>query len=583
MAEQQSIISLNIGSQRVAMGVFDMTKKGDLVLKAYASHSILADPATEASRMPQVQLAIKELAQELKIGKARVCYALSGQMVLNRFVKLPPLEEENIDELVRFEAQQNFPFPIDEVIWDWQVLPNDGIEKEVILVAIKTDVLNDISEMVAETGLHTEFVDSSPTALYNSLRFNYPDLEESTLLLDVGAKSSNLVYVDGKKFFTRSINIGGGSLTSAIAKEYGVSFAEAESSKLGNGLVSMGSGHTAQLDESTAALGTLIRNSLSRLNAQISQTTTLFRTQHNGGAPKRILLAGGGANLPYFKEFLEDKFNLPVEYYNGLRRVSVGNGVDVDAVSSAAHQFGELVGLAVRRGEKASLNIDLVPDDVGAERDINRRKPLLIAAAACLLVGLAAWAALKKSDESKAADRLVELNAAHSKLEAPSCGIEKVDADQQLLTQRMDDYAQLEQARKAYLEIFEVLGKDFAHDEVWITDFRPVTGYTLAKDELEDIVDAQFATAGPDKSAVKAGANTDAVIISGLWRESSQDVYALIKKLRENSDSVFAFKFEDTALDDSAITRRLELEFVEGDYAAPFELVLPLKSPITVK
>lgn len=583
MAEQQSIISLNIGSQRVAMGVFDMTKKGELVLKSYASHSILADPATEVSRMAQVQLALKELAQELKVGKARVCYALSGQMVLNRFVKLPPLEEENIDELVRFEAQQNFPFPIDEVIWDWQVLPNDGIEKEVILVAIKTDALNDISEMIAESGLHTEFVDSSPTALYNSLRFNYPDLEESTLLLDVGAKSSNLVYVDGKKFFTRSINLGGGALTSAIVKEYGVSFAEAENSKLQSGLVSLGSGHTAQLDEATAALGTLIRNSLSRLNAQISQTTTLFRTQHGGSAPKRILLAGGGANLPYFKEFLEEKFNLPVEYYNGLRRVSVGKNVDVEVVSKDAHQFGELVGLAVRRGEKAALNIDLVPDDVSAERDINRRKPLLIASSACLLGGLLIWAGLKKSDESKAEQRLEELSAYNSKLEGPSRGISKVDKDQQMLSQRMNEYAQLEQARKAYLEILSVLAKDFAHDEVWITDFRPVSGYSLAKDKLVDVVDGQFTSAGSGKSLVTSGAKTDAIIISGLWRESSQDVFALIKKLRENKDSFFAFTFEDTELDDSALTRRLELQFAEGDYAAPFELVIPLKSPIAVK
>ncbi|MGE9268198.1 MAG: pilus assembly protein PilM, partial [Verrucomicrobiales bacterium] len=296
MADQQSIITLNIGSQRVAMGVFDLTKKGELVLKSYKATSILADPMTEASRMPQVQLAIKELAQELKV-KGKVCYALSGQSVLNRFVKLPPLEEENIDELVRFEAQQNFPFKIEEVIWDWQVLPGDGIEKEVILVAIKTDQLNDISEMVAETGLHTDFVDSSPTSLYNALKYNYGDAEESTLLIDVGAKSSNLVYLDGEKFFTRSVNFGGGTLTSAIAKEYDVTFAEAENSKISSGLVSMGSGHTAQLDDATAALGTLIRNSLSRLNAQISQTTTLFRSQHGGRPPQRILLAGGGANL----------------------------------------------------------------------------------------------------------------------------------------------------------------------------------------------------------------------------------------------------------------------------------------------
>ena len=129
MADSQSIIALNIGSQRISMGVFAQTKKG-LVLKSQGATSILADPATEAARIPQVQLAIKELAKSLKLAKQKTAYSLSGQSVFVRFVKLPPLEEENVDELVRFEAQQNVPFPIDEVVWDWQALKGGGIETE---------------------------------------------------------------------------------------------------------------------------------------------------------------------------------------------------------------------------------------------------------------------------------------------------------------------------------------------------------------------------------------------------------------------------------------------------------------------
>ena len=164
MADSQSIIALNIGSQRISMGVFAQTKKG-LVLKSQGATSILADPATEAARIPQVQLAIKELAKSLKLAKQKTAYSLSGQSVFVRFVKLPPLEEENVDELVRFEAQQNVPFPIDEVVWDWQALKGGGIETEVILVAIKSDSLNDLNEVVAETGLGTRLVDAAPTAL----------------------------------------------------------------------------------------------------------------------------------------------------------------------------------------------------------------------------------------------------------------------------------------------------------------------------------------------------------------------------------------------------------------------------------
>jgi len=96
MADQQSIIALNIGSQRISMGVLAPTKKG-LILKKYAATSILADPATEAARIPQVKLAIKELAKGLKVDKQKAAYALSGQSVFVRFVKLPPIEEDMDD------------------------------------------------------------------------------------------------------------------------------------------------------------------------------------------------------------------------------------------------------------------------------------------------------------------------------------------------------------------------------------------------------------------------------------------------------------------------------------------------------
>ena len=118
MADTQSSIALNIGSQRVSMAVFEPSKSGGLVLKAYDSETILADPATEASRPAQVGFAITQLAQKLKVGRSKVRYAVAGSSVFTRFVKLPPLDDDNIEQLVTFEAQQHVPFPLEEVAWD---------------------------------------------------------------------------------------------------------------------------------------------------------------------------------------------------------------------------------------------------------------------------------------------------------------------------------------------------------------------------------------------------------------------------------------------------------------------------------
>ena len=582
------------------MGVFTPTKKG-LVLKSHGATSILADPATEAARIPQVQLAIKELAKSLKLGKQKAAYSLSGQSVFVRFVKLPPLESEDVGELVRFEAQQNVPFPIDEVVWDWEALKGGGIETEVVLVAIKSDSLNDLNEVVAETGLGTRLVDSAPTTLYNALRYNYPDLTESTLLLDVGAKTSNLIYAEGEKFFARSVPVGGAALTTAIAKDYNLSFAEAENTKLTSGLVTLGGGHAGQLDEASAALGTVVRNALTRLTAEVQRTTQLYRSQQGGSAPQRILLAGGGANLPYLKEFIEEKLGLPVEIFNPLQRISVGKGVDVEALGQEAHLMGELVGLGVRASGKAAVNIDLVPDVVQSERDITRRKPTLIAAAGIFLAGLAAWPLFNVMTTSKAKAFIKNSNKEYAEIEAPAQKLRTVLKKEEESQKLLASYKAAEDQRLSLIDLWNDITQQFDSDQVWISDLEPISNYNPVKEKGNSaVINAGFAGApyGKEVYLPKENAEANGVVIRGFWRKDPQDVYTLIGKLRESkhlsfeagpqpkgkkSKSKSKSKGAPTPLTDAQIVKTIESAPESGNYAAPFELIIPLKKPISLK
>lgn len=584
MADQQSIIALNIGSQRISMGVFAPTKKG-LILKSYGATSILADPATEAARIPQVQLAIKELAQSLKVGHQKAAYALSGQSVFVRFVKLPPLESENMGELVKFEAQQNVPFPIDEVVWDWEKLETGGIETEVVLVAIKADSLNDLNSVVAETGLGTRLVDCAPIALYNSFRYNYPGLEESILLLDIGAKTSNLIYADGKKFFTRSVSIGGANLTSAIAKDYNVSFAEAENSKLTSGLVTLGGGHAGQLDEATAALGTVIRNALTRLTAEIQRTNTLFRSQQGGNAPQKVLLAGGTANLPYLREFLEEKLNLPVETFNPLQRISVGKGVDVDALGREAHQLGEIVGLGLRASENAEISIDLVPDAVQAQRDINRRKPALIAASGIFLLGLAAWAGFKAKSVGDGEDHLDKLEQEAVTIQQPARKIDRLLKAEKETAALLGAYAAAEKGRLSFVETWNDISKAFTSENVWLTGLEYRTGFTLeGEGDSEPVMDESFSNTQYTKSPLMEDRGyVDSVLITGLHLDKQTEVLELFAKLKSSEILSFVDKKGKPIPDSRLIKVTAAPNKDENDYAAPFELLVPLKTPFKHK
>jgi len=230
MVRSTRLISLNLGSQTIGLAEFRVQAHGGLVLVDYRLREILADPAGEGMGHAQIPVALREMMTELQVKRSRINYAVSGQSVFARFVKLPSVDEEKIERIISFEAQQNVPFPIDEVVWDYQLVGGGGGEPiQVVLVAIKVDLLDEINGAVEETGLYTSIVDIAPMALYNAFRYNYSDLSGCSLLVDIGARTTNLLFIEPAKVFSRSIPIGGSSITAAIAREFGEPFAAAES------------------------------------------------------------------------------------------------------------------------------------------------------------------------------------------------------------------------------------------------------------------------------------------------------------------------------------------------------------------
>jgi len=307
MAAVKGVTTLNLGMQTVTAAVFTTSPSGGLTLTGVARGGLQPDPAADPSRIGQLRIVLGELRAKLgNTGTLRSALALPSQGVFARFVKIPKVEPDKLGQMLLFEAQQNVPYPVDEVSWGYQVLPEPEEGKlGVLILATKLDQLESTIEAVQSAGFAPDFIETSPVSLYNSLRYNYPELTGCTLLIDIGARATNLIFAEGDRLFFRTLPVGGSSITAGLQKAFeGRSFAELEQLKVREAYIPQPGGHDA--DSDAAESGKIARTVMTRVHNEVTRSITHYRTNQQGSAPVRVLLAGGGSSLPYTLEFFNE-------------------------------------------------------------------------------------------------------------------------------------------------------------------------------------------------------------------------------------------------------------------------------------
>lgn len=579
MADPTSIAVINLGSQRVGGAVFGRTPGGDLILKRYDFVEMDGDPSVDVSRLPQLKVALGELVSKLRIKGQKIWCAVPGHPVFSRFVKLPPVQGDKLAQIVEFEARQNVPWQLDEVSWDYEIVSKSDMgEVEVVLAAMKCEPLNEMYEEVASCGIKVVGMDVGPLALYNAFRYSYPDVDEPALVVDLGARSTNLVFVDGDRFFMRNLLVGGAAVTNAIAKEFGIPFAEAERQKCSQGFVALGGAVEDHPDEGVNAMSKVMRNSMTRLHSEIMRTITFYRSQQGGSAPKRVFLAGGGSAAGYIAEFFSEKLKLPVEVFNGLRGVQTDRSVNGEAAKVDAPSLGELAGLALHGMGGCPCEIELIPDALAASRDAARRAPSLILAGLCIVAALAASIFWFKSASATIQDRVAAMQADQERLSGLAAEIGKLEYKQEELRSRSSQLELAVTDRSWWARLLNIINQQFDNDLIWLTlvevlkDGKPVTAPLWGGAEDKS------------KSETKAapGAPSYVLRLQGLYRRNSEGeqkvVYDFAAKLAKMDD--FATKDFETKRDDYV---KVDTGVEEDRYAYRFEIKMPLSKPLQFK
>jgi len=581
MAAPKGIYALNLGTQTISLAEFVRSSNGGLILTRLKQAEILGDPLADATRTAQTKLQLQQLVSELHLQGRKVNYAIASHVVFTRPVTLPSVgDATQVEQIVGFEAQQNVPYPIDEVVWDWQLLDaGDGGQVEVILAAIKSDLLDEINDSVQAGGLQPAAIDIAPMALYNAFRYNYPDAEGCSIVVDIGSRTTNLLFCEPGKIFPRRLNIGGSSITTAIAKDFSCSFAEADERKVKDGFVSLGGTYAEPDDVEVARISKITRNQMTRLHQEIARSITFYRSEHSGSQPQRVLICGGTASLPYIREFFQEKFpGMEVEYFNPLRNVAVADTLDIQGIGRSAHTFGELVGLALRGLGSCPMELNLRPTSLVKAEKRAAQRPYIITAGLCALAAMGAWWQYYEHAATATAGVTQSLVEQAKPLNAIKSSMEAARKDLAKLVESAKPLTIVAQEREYWVKVLADLNERLPKEYIWITGFE--LGPESLKKEPDEPVKPASGNAKGQKQEERP-APTVTVMAHGLY---------LSHQAGNNAG---------TAVVDEFIARLKDSPYLEpiedpnagymrpnddtNDWAFKFALPLKLRNPISVQ
>ncbi len=473
MLRSDHILALDIGASSLKLGHFIASKTGSLELLRYAVRELDADPAHEDNHLLSITAALQDIVHELRLpAMSPVLVSVPGQSVFSRFVKLPPVNREKVLQIVQYEAQQNVPFPINEVIWDYQLIGSGSAEMDVMIAAIKAEMIGQITDAVVRAGLQPDLVDVAPMAIYNAVRFNYVDLPACALVIDVGARSTDLIFIEENRVFNRSIPIGGNTITQQLMREFELSFEDAEKLKRQQAYVGLGGAYEAPESEVEDKVSKSVRSIMTRLHAEITRSINFYRTQQSGSEPGRILLTGGSSTLQNFDTFLKEKLRVDVDYFNPFQNVTVDAAIPAEAIGGQAHLMGEVVGLALRRTLTCPIELNLLPPRFQEQKTFRHKQPFFIAAMVCAVLAILVWALTYFKVARLAHEQLAKIEGTVNVLGGVEGRLAAKERELKALQERGARLAALPPQRTQWIQILDEIQRRLP-DGLWLTRIAP--------------------------------------------------------------------------------------------------------------
>jgi len=408
MASNSGVWGIEIG--QAALKALRCHLDGDTVVAEAFDYieypKMLSQPEADPAEL--VAEALEKFKERNDAGTHKICMSVPGQSGLAKFFKPPPVEVKKVADLVRYEARQQIPFDLEDVVWDFQMMPGSTIEEgyalesEVGLFAMKREMVTRQMQPMDNAGVEVDLVQMAPMALYNMLAYdrmherieNEPfDVDNpptSTVLLSIGTDSSDLIITNGFRIWQRSMPIGGNHFTRQLTKDLKLTFAKAEHLK-----------RNAREAVDPKLIFQTMRPVFNDMVTEVQRSIGFFRSLNKKAEISELLIAGNTVKMPGLAAYIGKNLGLDVHVIDRFNRLTGDDVLSVPTFRDNAPTFAVSYGLCLQGLGLSQLKNSLVPREIVVQRIIRAKKPWAVAAIAALMTGMAVHYAFTERGWSK--------------------------------------------------------------------------------------------------------------------------------------------------------------------------------------
>ena len=346
--KNRPLLGLDITTSSIKLIELSLAGGGQYRVEAYAAEPTPPNAMNEKTIVdPEaVGEGIRRAIKRSGAKSREVAIAIAGDAAITKVIQMPRgLKESDLEAQVEMQADQYIPFPMEEVSYDFEVLgtsDKDAESIDVLLVASRTDNVDQRRSAVAAAGLTARIVDVEAFALENACRLmthQMPDggIDRTIAVVDFGASSTTFSVLHNLKVtYTRDFSFGGQQLTEEIMRTYGLTMEEAGRAKKEGGLPA---------NYQAEVLDPFIDD----MTQQVSRSLQFYLASGTGREqPDKILVCGGCGNVPGVADVIQSRVGIAAEKGDPLGQMKLSSRARAHAVQRDATALLTACGLALR-------------------------------------------------------------------------------------------------------------------------------------------------------------------------------------------------------------------------------------------